>query len=295
MSQMKGILLSGGAGTRLHPATKAVSKQLLMVYDKPMVYYSMSVLMLTHVKEVLLVSDPGNIDLYRKLFGDGSDLGMRIEYCVQEEPKGIGQAFILGEEFIGDDPSMLVLGDNMFYGPGLSAILKSMAYKVIDHGGAAISAYKVTDPERYGIVHFRGGKAYKLEEKPQHPKSNFAVPGLYFYDNKVVEIAKNLKPSHRGELEITDINKFYLQNSSLHVKEFPRGFAWLDTGTVDSMLESSNYVQAVEKRQGFKIACLEEIAWKNGWIDAKQVREAGKRMKNSDYGQYLLSLVEGLG
>ncbi len=287
---MKGIILAGGTGTRLHPATLAVNKQLLPIYDKPMIYYPLSVLMLAQIREVLIISAPEYLDNYVRLFGDGSQLGMEISYKIQPNPEGLAQAFTIGADFIGDDTVSLVLGDNIFFGAGLDDLLRSASSRKV---GASVFAYRVDDPERYGVVELDAeGMAITLEEKPAKPKSNFAVTGLYFYDNDVVDIARHLQPSSRGEYEITDLNRIYLERGALHVEKMSRGYAWLDTGTHDSLLEASEFVRTIQHRQGIQIACLEEIAFRNGFIDAATVRVAGKSMAKTSYGRYLLSLVD---
>lgn len=284
----KGIILAGGSGTRLYPITMGTSKQLLPIYDKPMIYYPLSILMLAGINEVLIISTPEDLPNYEKMLGTGNEIGLKLSYKVQPSPDGLAQAFILGEEFIGDDNVCLILGDNIFYGQSFGAQLKRAAEKTV---GATVFGYYVNDPERFGVVDFDAvGKALSIEEKPKQPKSNYAVTGLYFYDNNVIEIAKNIKPSHRGELEITDVNNVYLQQERLNVELLGRGFAWLDTGTHDSLLEASQFVQTVEHRQGLKIACLEEIAFNNGWIDANQLLNRATFFQKTGYGQYLLKL-----
>jgi glucose-1-phosphate thymidylyltransferase len=286
----KGIVLAGGAGTRLYPITQAVSKQLLPVYDKPMVYYPLSTLMLAGIRDVLLISTPKDLPRFEDLIGDGSQWGLDVSYAEQSEPKGIAQAFTIGADFIGDDPVCLILGDNLFYGRGLQDMLLNAAGR---ETGGTVFAYYVRDPERYGVVDVDDdGRARSIEEKPDDPASNYAVTGLYFYDNDVVDIARNLEPSDRGELEITDVNRRYLERGDLHVQMMGRGMAWLDTGTHGSLLQAANFVETIEERQGLKISCPEEIAWRKGWIDAEAVRTIGRSMDNNDYGQYLLELIE---
>lgn len=285
----KGIILAGGSGTRLYPITKGVSKQLLPIYDKPMIYYPLSVLMLAGIQDVLIITTPEDKDSFVRLLGDGSQLGIRLQYAVQPSPDGLAQAFIIGEEFIGDSNVCLVLGDNIFYGQGFTPMLKQA---VARGQGATVFGYQVKDPERFGVVEFdEQRRAVSLEEKPIHPKSNFAVTGLYFYDNDVIEIAKQVKPSDRGELEITTVNQMYMERGDLNVELLGRGFAWLDTGTHSSLLEAAQFVETLEKRQGYKVACLEEIAFNQGWLSKEQVLEIGQSMSKNDYGQYLISLV----
>lgn len=288
---MKGIILAGGKGTRLYPMTKAVSKQLLPIYDKPLVYYPLSILMLAGIQEVLIISTPEDTPVYEKLLGTGRELGMKLSYKVQDTPRGLADAFILGEEFIGNDSVCLVLGDNVFYGPNMTKILQSaMANKT----GATIFGYPVKDPRAFGVVEFdENHKVVSIEEKPEHPKSKYAVPGLYFYDNRVVEIAKNVKPSARGEIEITAVNNAYREMGELNVTLFGRGMAWLDTGTPEGMLKASQFVQIVQECQGFYISCIEEIAWRRGFITTEQLLALGEKLKMTDYGKYLISLAEG--
>jgi glucose-1-phosphate thymidylyltransferase len=286
---MKGIVLAGGSGTRLYPATKAVSKQLLPIYDKPMIYYPISVLMLADITEILIISNPEFIDLYKSLLGDGAHLGMKFEYAVQTEPRGLADAFIVGEEFIGDDDVCLILGDNIFYGQGFTGILQNAAKLDL---GATIFGYYVKDPTAYGVVEFdENNKAISIEEKPDKPKSNYAVPGLYFYDNSVIEIAKNVKPSARGEIEITAVNNEYLRQGRLKVELLGRGFAWLDTGTSDNLMNAADFVRTVQKRQGFYIACLEEIAYKKKLINSHQLKELAQNLLKTEYGQYIEELT----
>ena len=289
----KGIILAGGAGTRLHPLTRVVSKQLLPVYDKPMVFYPLSTLMLAGIREVLVISTPQDLPNFERLLGDGSDLGMKFAYKAQEVPNGLAQAFVIGREFIGGDDVCLVLGDNIFYGSGFSGLLKQSVENAEKHGLATVFGYYVNDPERYGVAEFDAdGNCLSIEEKPQNPKSNYAVVGLYFYPNSVVEIAKNIKPSARGELEITTVNQEYLAQQRLKVQTLQRGFAWLDTGTHDSLSEASTFIEVIEKRQGLKVACLEGIAYRNGWISEERMREIAKPMLKNQYGQYLLKVID---
>ena len=285
----KGIILAGGSGTRLYPITKGISKQLLPIYDKPMVYYPLSVLMLAGIREVLIISTPEDIDGFKRLLGDGSQFGITLSYAIQPSPDGLAQAFIIGEKFIGNSNVCLVLGDNIFYGQGFTPMLREA---IARKKGATVFGYQVKDPERFGVVEFDDKKcAISLEEKPKQPKSNFAVTGLYFYDNDVIQIAKQVKPSERGELEITTVNQMYLERGDLNVELLGRGFAWLDTGTHESLLEAAHFVETVQNRQGYKVACLEEIAFNNGWLTKQQVLEVGQSMSKNDYGQYLMSLV----
>ena len=289
---MKGIVLAGGSGTRLYPITKGISKQLIPIFDKPMIYYPISVLMLAGIREILIISTPYDLPGFRRLLGDGSDYGVHFEYAEQPSPDGLAQAFIIGEKFIGDDSVCLVLGDNIFYGSGFTGLLRQSVENAEQHGLATVFGYYVNDPERYGVAQFDDkGNCLSIEEKPEHPKSNYAVVGLYFYPNSVVQIAKNIKPSARGELEITTVNQEYLQQQRLKVLTLQRGFAWLDTGTHDSLAEASTFIEVIEKRQGLKVACLEDIAFKRGWIDAAKLERLAQPMKKNDYGRYLLQLA----
>ena len=287
---MKGIILAGGKGTRLYPLTMSISKQILPVYDKPMIYYPLSVLMLANIREILIISTERDLPVFKELLKDGSELGLKLEYKVQEKPNGLAEAFIIGEEFIGDDNVALILGDNIFYGSGFRGLVEEAAKL---EKGAIVFGYPVKDPRAYGVVEFdETGKAISLEEKPANPKSNYAIPGLYFYDNTVVEKAKNVKPSARGEIEITTVNEMYLSEGKLNVKNLGRGVAWLDTGTHDALLEAANFVQTVQKRQGFYIACIEEIAYQKGWISPEKLKELAKPMMKTSYGQYLVDLLK---
>lgn len=290
---MKGIILAGGSGTRLYPLTKAISKQIMPVYDKPMIYYPLSTLMLAGIREVLIISTPRDLPVFENLLGDGSQLGMSFSYAVQEHPNGLAEAFIIGADFIGADACALVLGDNIFYGQSFSRVLRNAAER---REGATIFGYYVKDPTAYGVVEFdQDGKAVSIEEKPEHPKSNYAVPGLYFYDNDVVEIAKNVKPSARGEIEITSINNEYLRRGKLYVEQLGRGFAWLDTGSHDSLLDAANFVATFQKRQGLYVSCIEEIAYKKGFIDREQLLKLAEPLMKTNYGQYLVEIANGLG
>ena len=292
---MKGIILAGGSGTRLYPLTKAISKQIMPVYDKPMIYYPLSTLMLAGIREVLIISTPRDLPTFKELFGSGEQLGMKFSYAVQEEPRGLADAFIIGADFIGDDSVALVLGDNIFYGQSFSKVLRQTAARIEEQKGATIFGYYVRDPKEYGVVEFdENGKALSIEEKPEHPKSNYAVPGLYFYDNDVVEIAANVKPSARGEIEITSINNEYLRRGTLSVETLGRGFAWLDTGNHDSLLDAADFVAAFQKRQGLYISCIEEIAYKRGFISKEQLLSLAEPLMKTDYGKYLVEVANGL-
>ena len=290
---MKGIVLAGGSGTRLYPITKGISKQLIPIFDKPMIYYPISVLMLAGVREILIISTPYDLPGFKRLLGNGSQFGVKFEYAEQPSPDGLAQAFIIGEEFIGDDCACLVLGDNIFYGAGLNSMLKQAVKDAEENGKATVFGYWVSDPERYGVAEFdKDGNCLSIEEKPEHPKSNYAVVGLYFYPNKVVEVAKHIKPSARGELEITTVNQEFLRDNELKVQTMGRGFAWLDTGTHDSLSEASTFIEVLEKRQGLKVACLEGIAYRKGWITADKLKEVAQPMLKNDYGKYLMSILE---
>ncbi|AZJ35050.1 glucose-1-phosphate thymidylyltransferase [Tenacibaculum singaporense] len=290
---MKGIILAGGSGTRLYPITKGVSKQLLPVYDKPMIYYPLSVLMLAGIRDILIISTPDDLPSFQKLLGDGNDLGIHLSYAEQPSPDGLAQAFIIGEEFIANDDVCLILGDNIFYGHGLPEMLQAAIQNIKKENKATVFGYNVKDPQRYGVVDFdEGGNAVSIIEKPENPKSNYAVVGLYFYPNHVIQVAKNVKPSGRGELEITSVNQYYLENEQLKVELMGRGFAWLDTGTHDSLLEASQFIETIEKRQGLKVACIEEIALYMGYINKEQVRNLAEPLKKNSYGQYLLNLAK---
>ena len=290
---MKGIVLAGGSGTRLYPITKGISKQLIPIFDKPMIYYPISVLMLAGIKDILIISTPADLPSFRRLLGDGSNFGVRLEYAEQPSPDGLAQAFIIGEKFIVSDSVCLVLGDNIFHGNGLTSLLQSAVHTAEDEGKATVFGYWVSDPERYGVAEFDGeGNCLSIEEKPEHPKSNYAVVGLYFYPNKVVDVAKTIKPSARGELEITTVNQRFLNDKELKVQTLGRGFAWLDTGTHDSLSEASTFIEVIEKRQGLKVACLEAIAYRKGWISEDKLREVAQPMLKNDYGKYLLSILD---
>lgn len=290
---MKGIVLAGGSGTRLYPITKGISKQLIPIFDKPMIYYPISVLMNAGIRDILVISTPHDLPGFKRLLGDGHEIGVRFSYAEQPSPDGLAQAFIIGEEFVGDDSVCLVLGDNIFHGVGFENVLRQSVLDVDEYGKATVFGYWVNDPERYGVAEFDDeGNCLSIEEKPQHPRSNYAVVGLYFYPNSVINIAKTIKPSARGELEITTVNQTYLQQKSMKVQTLPRGFAWLDTGTHDSLAEASTFIEVIEKRQGLKIACLEEIAYRNHWISAEELRATANTMAKNDYGQYLLNLLD---
>nr|WP_315088939.1 glucose-1-phosphate thymidylyltransferase RfbA [uncultured Prevotella sp.] len=290
---MKGIVLAGGSGTRLYPITKGISKQLIPIFDKPMIYYPISVLMLAGIREILIISTPHDLPAFKRLLGDGSSFGVRFEYAEQPSPDGLAQAFLIGEDFIGNDSVCLVLGDNIFYGAGFSSLLRNSVQRAEEENKATVFGYYVNDPERYGVAEFdKNGKCLSIEEKPEHPKSNYAVVGLYFYPNSVIDITKQIKPSARGELEITSVNQKYLDQDILMVQTLQRGFAWLDTGTHDSLSEASTFIECIEKRQGLKVACLEEIAYKKGWITADRLKEEAQPMAKNNYGKYLLELID---
>ena len=290
---MKGIVLAGGSGTRLYPITKGISKQLIPIFDKPMIYYPISVLMLAGIREILIISTPHDLPAFKRLLGDGSSFGVRFEYAEQPSPDGLAQAFLIGEEFIGNDSVCLVLGDNIFYGAGFSSLLRNSVQRAEEENKATVFGYYVNDPERYGVAEFdKNGKCLSIEEKPEYPKSNYAVVGLYFYPNSVIDITKQIKPSARGELEITSVNQKYLDQDILMVQTLQRGFAWLDTGTHDSLSEASTFIECIEKRQGLKVACLEEIAYKKGWITADRLKEEAQPMAKNNYGKYLLELID---
>lgn len=290
---MKGIVLAGGSGTRLYPITKGISKQLIPIFDKPMIYYPISVLMLAGIRDILIISTPHDLPAFKRLLGDGSSFGVRFEYAEQPSPDGLAQAFLIGEDFIGNDSVCLVLGDNIFYGAGFSSLLKNSVQRAEEENKATVFGYYVNDPERYGVAEFdKNGKCLSIEEKPEHPKSNYAVVGLYFYPNSVIDITKQIKPSARGELEITSVNQKYLDQDILMVQTLQRGFAWLDTGTHDSLSEASTFIECIEKRQGLKVACLEEIAYKKGWITADRLKEEAQPMAKNNYGKYLLELID---
>ena len=292
-NRMKGIILAGGSGTRLYPLTKAISKQIMPVYDKPMIYYPLSILMLAGIRDILIISTPRDLPIFEDLLGDGSQLGLNMNYAIQEYPRGLADAFIIGEKFIGDDSACRVLGDNIFYGNGFTQLLLNAVHDAETNGKATVFGYWVSDPERYGVAEFdKQGNCLSIEEKPKEPKSNYAVVGLYFYPNKVVDVAKHIKPSARGELEITTVNQEFLKDGVLKVQVFGRGFAWLDTGTHDSLAEASTFVEVIEKRQGLKVACLEGIAYRNGWISEEKMRELAKPMLKNQYGQYLLKIID---